>query len=228
MLGNIKSLYFQKMIFSNLNEKTKLKIIKYNNSLKSLMKINLNYYILYAGKFIIYETNEKGKEYCWGRPGEIIFEGEYKNGERNGKGKEYYEYSRLMFEGNYKNGKRNGKGKEFYDNGKIKFEGEFLYGQKWNGRQYNSENNNYNEIKNGDGFIMEYDNDGNLVYEGEYKNGKRNGKGKEFYKKDSIKFEGEYFNDKKWNGKLYEYDIYDDKKIYEIKNGKGLIKENDN
>ena len=42
---------------------------------------------------------------------------------------------------------------------------------------------------------------------------KRNGKGKEYYKRGILKFEGEYSNGKKWNGK-----IYDDKKniIYSL------------
>ena len=39
-----------------------------------------------------------------------------------------------------------------------------------------------------------------------------------------ILFEGEYLNDKRWNGK--GYDPFN-KLIYEIKNGKGLIKEYD-
>ena len=41
-----------------------------------------------------------------------MFEGEYLNGERNGKGKEYdYDNGKLEFEGEYLNGERNGKGK---------------------------------------------------------------------------------------------------------------------
>ena len=42
----------------------------------------------------------------------MIFKGEYKNGKRNGKGKEYSTDGDLIFEGEYKNGKRNGKGQE--------------------------------------------------------------------------------------------------------------------
>ena len=37
----------------------------------------------------------------------ILFEGEYLNKKRNGKGKEYYEDGELKFEGEYLNGKRN-------------------------------------------------------------------------------------------------------------------------
>ena len=42
------------------------------------------------------------------------------------------------------------------------------------------------------------------MYEGKYLNGKRNGKGIEYYKNGNIKFEGEYLNGKKWNGKGYD------------------------
>ena len=35
----------------------------------------------------------------------------------------------LIFEGEYLNGKRNGKGKEFY-NGELIFGGEYLYGKR--------------------------------------------------------------------------------------------------
>ena len=47
----------------------------------------------------------------------LIFEGEYLNGKRNGKGKEYYYFDgKLKFEGEYLNGERNGKGKEYNEN----------------------------------------------------------------------------------------------------------------
>ena len=39
----------------------------------------------------------------------LEFEGEYLNGIRNGKGKEYYDDRKLMFEVEYLNGKRNEK-----------------------------------------------------------------------------------------------------------------------
>ena len=32
---------------------------------------------------------------------------------------------------------------------------------------------------------------------------KKNGKGKQYYSNDNLEFEGEYLNDKKWNGKGY-------------------------
>ena len=62
----------------------------------------------------------------------------------------------------------------------------------------------------------------NIIFEGEYSNEVRNGKGKEYYLNGNLKFEGEYFNGKKWNGK--GYDKYGNI-IYELKDGKGFGKE---
>ena len=158
--------------------------------------------------------------------GNIIYEGEYKNGMRNGKGKAF-ENNKVLFEGKYQNGKmwngfeykylEDGKiRRNEYFKGKIKFEGEYL-----------------NDKKNGNG--KEYNTKGKLIYEGEYSNGKRNGRGIE-YNTDG-KFEGEFKNGKKWNGTGYnkngeiDYDIFDgygtlkeyygDKLIYEGECKKG-------
>ena len=46
--------------------------------------------------------------------------------------------------------------------------------------------------------------------------------GKEFYKNGSLKFDGDYLNGKRWNGKIYN-EKFDS--IYELKNGRGFIKE---
>ena len=78
----------------------------------------------------MYELNDgKGfiKEYD--RDGKLEFEGEYANGEKNGKGKEYYD-GNLIFEGEYLNDKRNGKGKEYYYDSKLRFEGEYINGKR--------------------------------------------------------------------------------------------------
>ena len=59
----------------------------------------------------------------------------------NGKGKvrEYKEdNAKLIFEGEYLNGKRNGKGKEFFNNGEIMFEGEYLNGERKKGKEYSN------------------------------------------------------------------------------------------
>ena len=45
------------------------------------------------------------------------FEGEYFNGERNGKGIEYYDDNKIKFKGEYLNGLKNGKGIDYDKNG---------------------------------------------------------------------------------------------------------------
>ena len=63
MLKNIKSLFFVRILFSYIEEKYKLKIIKYNKSLQKTTNININNYKHFKGKYIIYESDEYGKEY---------------------------------------------------------------------------------------------------------------------------------------------------------------------
>ena len=135
MLDNIKSRYLAKLIISYLYERVKLDIIKYNKTLQYLMNINLINYKYYSGKYIIYETKDKGKEYYHiNDEFKLIFEGEFLNGKKKGKGKEYNYYGELIFEGEYLNEKRNGKGKEYHNHGEIGFIGEYLNGKKWNGQ----------------------------------------------------------------------------------------------
>ena len=91
--------------------------------------------------------------------------------------------------------------KEFYEEGKIKFKGKYI---------------NYGKIG------KHYDINGNLIFEGKYINDKKNGEGKEYYNNGNLKYEGYYINDRKINGKMYNYN---GNEFYEIKDGKGIIKE---
>ena len=93
------------------------------------------------------KKNGFGKEF--NKFGNLLFEGEYKNGLKwngkgydgknnivyeinNGKGyvKEYNFLGGLKFEGEYVNGQKNGKFKEYKFDGSLKFEGEYLNGVK--------------------------------------------------------------------------------------------------
>ena len=89
-------------------------------------------------------------------------------------------FPELIFEGQYLNGKKNGKGKEYYNKGKLKFEGEYLNGERWNGIGYDGKGNLTFQLKNGTGKVKEYDgySGNNLKFDGEYLNGKKHGKGK--------------------------------------------------
>ena len=112
------------------------------------------------------------------------------------------------------------------------FEWEYLNGERWNGKGYDINGNKVLEIENGIGKGKEYNFYGKLEYEGEYINGIRNGKGKE-YKGDKIIFEGEFIKWKRKNGIIKEYS-YDDILLYEgeylnwERNGKGKEYEKNN
>ena len=108
-------------------------------------------------------------------------------------------YGKLIFEGEYIKGERNGKGKEFYNNHNLRYKGEYLNGKKWNGEGYNIKGNMEYKIKDGKGNIKEFNYNGKLEFEGEYLKGERNGKGKEYNKGGKIIFEGEYKNGKQWH-----------------------------
>ena len=146
MLDLIKSYYFTKTFFSYVDERQKLKIVKCTKSLQKRLDITLLNYKFFKGKYIIYETNRKGREYD--KNDILVFEGEYLNGERNGKGKEYHEDGKLEFEGEYKNGKRNGKGEEYNREGKLLFEGEYKNGKLLSGTIYDGNGNIIHKINN--------------------------------------------------------------------------------
>ena len=59
---------------------------------------------------------------------------------------------------------------------------------------------------NGNGKVIEYHPCGEIKFEGEYLNGKKNGNGKEYDGCGILAFEGEYLNDER-NGKGTSYDI---------------------
>ena len=109
---NIKSSYIIRTIFSFLTEKQKLNMIIYNKELQKTFQVDIEDYKKISGK--------------------------YRKDGKNGKVREYIiNTDKLRFEGEYLNGKRNGKGKEYYNDGKLRFEGNYLNGKKWNGKGYN-------------------------------------------------------------------------------------------
>ena len=87
MLKNSKSIYFIKRLFTFVDEKDKLNIIKYNKNMQNILDISLINYKFFSDRYIIFEKNGKGKEYN-NYSDKLLFEGEYLNGKRNGKGKE--------------------------------------------------------------------------------------------------------------------------------------------
>ena len=94
-------------------------------------------------------------------------EGEYLNNIKHGKGKEYNDRGIVIFEGEYLNNIKHGKGKEYFYNNRIKFEGEYKDGKIWDGKRYSLSGDLLFELKNGSGYIKEYTEYCDLIYEGE-------------------------------------------------------------
>ena len=166
------------------------------------------------GNGVLYESNNDSR-----------YIGEFLNGKKNGKGKEYYynfnkyyyydnETSYLTFEGDFLNNNRI-KGKEYYKNGKIKFEGEYLFSKKWNGKIYDIFGNVIFEINNGN-CLVEDEYDIIKIFMGknlDENNCRENVKGKEYNYNGQLLFEGEFLRKEKWKGKINKY--YKDELIFE-------------
>ena len=121
-------------------------------------------------------------------------------------GKEVDDFGELLYEGEYSNGERNGKGKEYNEFNKLIFEGIFLKGKKWSGKGFDGQNNLVYELNNGKGVIKEYYFHNNkLMFEGEYLNGEKNGKGKEYDQDGHLEFDGDYLKGMR-HGKGKSYD----------------------
>ena len=154
-----------------------------------------------------------------------IWQGNYNEDNlKHGKGVEFNIDNNIIFEGEYENGLKK-EGKEFYYiDHKIKYEGNYQNDKWYDGIVYNikyGENSEIKdkegnilckkkieekyEIKSGKGFIKEFYENGNLAYEGEIKNGIKNGKGKIYDINGSLLFDGKLINGIK-NGKGKEYD----------------------
>ena len=149
--------------------------------------------IIFEGEYLNGETKGLMKYYEYkiddnNIPKEIlIFEGESLNGKKNGKGKLYNENGIIIFEGKYLNDHKL-KGKTFI-NGRLEFDGEYLFDKKWDGKGYDDKGNIIYELINGKGKVLEYGYLERLSFEGEYLNGERYGKGKEYDKDGKLIFE---------------------------------------
>lgn len=106
----------------------------------------------------------------------ILYDGEWVNDKKEGRGKEYYlEGSAIKYDGEWKAGMYNGYGELFYSNGAVKYKG------KWNMGKYDIEGTLYYE-------------NGNIMYEGGWKNGAKDGEGKEYFEDGKLKFEGKWID----------------------------------
>ena len=109
--------------------------------------------------------------------------------------------------------------KEFNKDGILIFEGEYINGIKYNGILYDINNpKNKTVIKEGKSkeIIKRYNKDNKLIFEGEYLEGVFDGK--EYNDNGNLKYEGTFLDNKKWNGEIIETDlkIMDGSKLFNI------------
>ena len=83
--------------------------------------------LIYDGEYKNGKRNGKGKEY--NDTGDLMYEGDYINNEQNGEGKLYSPFGLLEYEGEFKDGLRHGKGTEFHFN-KVIYDGEYQFGER--------------------------------------------------------------------------------------------------
>ena len=105
LFNDIKSFYITRDIFSLLDKKIKLGIIRYNKSLQKICEIDIDDFLKLSGRYIVFDINGEGKEYTLNE--ELIFKGKYSKGKRV-KGTGYDKQGNIILEFN------NGFGKEYF------------------------------------------------------------------------------------------------------------------
>ena len=165
-----------------------------------------------------------------------FYEGDYVNGEREGKGK-YAMSNGDVYVGEHKDGMWHGKGKLTYANGKVE-EGIWSYGEmdpkpviigpgkakfEWNDKTYVGAY--VNGKRTGKGKMTTLNGD---VYEGDFVDGQRHGKGKLTWESGGGGYyEGEFANNRLVYGKgmvtIFNGDVYTGEFKGGLKHGKGKM-----
>lgn len=164
--------------------------------------------------------------------GITAYEGEYKDGQRDGFGAYYYRDGNLCYAGSFKEDQKDGLGVSFrasdhalhitnwqkdqpgefvtlFDkDGNLKYSGRIVDGKKTGaGLAHDTDGNIFiSKWQDGydTGFGSVFDADGDLVYTGMWKNGNRHGNGTEFNKQGEVVFSGEWKEGVQWGGILYK------------------------
>ncbi len=156
----------------------------------SLVRIGWTYKGIFANGL------ENGKGVLADKNGKIVYVGQWTNGNLNGYGK--YCGVDYVYEGQFVNNKKEGKGSLVYSDS-SKYNGQFKNDLK-NGFGIYKENNGWrtegNYINDSlNGFAKNYDSTNFLIFEGNYKGDFWNGKGT-LYDKSGVRIDGMFYGDK--------------------------------
>ena len=99
MLNKIKSKYILHNVLIHVNNIQKLNTLRFNKRIQNRLEINIIDYRRLSGKYKIIKDNELKIYNSYND--RILFEGQYSNGNKNGKGREYDLEGRIIFEGEY-------------------------------------------------------------------------------------------------------------------------------
>ena len=216
-INSIKSIYILEKVFSLLDKKIELLLLNHNKKIQNKLKINIESFKKLSQRYRIIIDKRICREFLK-NTNYLIFEGEFKDGKKHGKGEEYYYNIDLALDEEYLNWQKREKNKNNYFKGNLKFRGEYFEGKIINGEGYDIYGNFVLKIKNEKG--GEYYNNNNLRFAGEYKNGKRwNGKGYDYYGDEVFEIENG-----KGKGKIFNYDgflIFEGDYLNGVRNGKG-------
>lgn len=115
---------------------------------------------------ISYNDSDGSKSYKAYYPGGSLYEeGRLINDKQEGVWNQYYEDGALGIVKNFTNGVINGEFKQLYPNGNVKLRLDFLNGRIWNViemRDINGNSLDSGSLKNGNGTLISYDDNGNL------------------------------------------------------------------
>ena len=251
---------FEELIKENKDIQKKLDLIKNNSfnfpfyvqdSEDKVYKGSWNFNKNYHGYGIIYEFNSKKER---DSKTEGIFEdgflngfgriflsndemliGEFKYNKLNGSG-EYYRNDGSIYKGGFFDGLPQGNGEEIFNNGST-FTGFYLAGKKKHGKFLWKNGNFYqgdffNDMFHGYGIYKwgGVNEGGGRTYEGNWKDGKMEGKGKLMFV-DGSYYEGEFVEGKKWGKGIYVWNkekYYDGEWKNDKQNGYGVYYKNGN
>jgi len=145
---------------------------------------------LKQGKWIVFGKNVNNPEYA---PEQIVEEGYYKDGKKEGLWIKYYPSGVKRSEITYVGGRPKGPYRLYYENGKVEEEGNWDKNKNVGSfKRYYSNGNlqqefNFNENGKREGIQRYYHENGQLAIEGNWQDGKENGEVKEYYPDGTLK-----------------------------------------
>ena len=174
--------------------------------------------VLFEGGWVDGKKEGPGKEIS----GCTIYSGDFKQGERHGKGLLSRRDGQLIYNGDWLNGKKNGEGCEILKGG-IKYVGNFRddryegHGKQWQEDVLVFEGEFVNGLRDGPGTV--YNQDGSIITKGVFRKSRLNGECTIYYGSPSVYYSGMVVDDIP-NGKGTEHTADGDVYEGEFMNGK--------